>query len=61
MLSFPTRGRMSATDPKPTAATALAAAIARLAAELSLAEEPSRFTAALDNDPDVRDAREHSD
>ncbi len=52
---------MSEPDPKPTAAADLAAAIARLARELSLAEEPSGFVAALENDPDVREAREFRD
>ncbi|HKB24456.1 MAG TPA: hypothetical protein VKG64_05310 [Methylomirabilota bacterium] len=52
---------MSDTDRTPTADTDPAAAIARLAAELLLTDEPSGFVAALDNDPDVRDAREHSD
>ncbi len=61
MLSFPTPRRMSDTDRTPTADTDPAAAIARLAAELSLTDEPSGFVAALDNDPDVPDAREHSD
>lgn len=42
----------------PAAAAELAAAIARLAAELSLAEEPSGFVGALENDPDTRDARQ---
>jgi hypothetical protein len=51
---------MSEPDRRSPAATDLAAAIARLARELALAEEPSGFVAALDNDPDVRDAREHS-
>jgi len=60
MLSFPPRTRMSEPDRRSPAATDLAAAIARLARELALAEEPSGFVAALDNDPDVRDAREHS-
>lgn len=46
---------------QPAVAAELAAAIARLAVELSLAEEPSGFVAALENDPDARDAREHSD
>lgn len=52
---------MNDTDRTPTAATELAAAIARLAAEIGLAEEPSGFVAALDSDPDLRDARERSD
>jgi hypothetical protein len=39
----------------------LAAAIARLAAELALADEPSGFVVALEHDPDARDAREHVD
>ncbi|MEK7386207.1 MAG: hypothetical protein AABZ83_07170 [candidate division NC10 bacterium] len=42
----------------PAAAAELAAAIARLAGELSLAEEPSGFVAGLENDPDTRDARQ---
>ena len=42
----------------PAAAAELAAAIARLAGALSLAEEPSGFVTALENDPDTRDARE---
>lgn len=60
MLSFLSRTRMSDPDRKSPAATDLAAAIARLAPELSLADEPSGFVAALDNDPDVRDSRQHS-
>jgi hypothetical protein len=52
---------MSAPDQRPQAAAELAAAIARLASELTLAEEPSGFVSALESDPDVRDAREHSD
>lgn len=61
MLSFPTQRRMSAPDPRPQAAVDLAAAIARLASELALAEEPSAFVTVLENDPDTRDARELSD
>ena len=57
MLSFGTRTRMSDVTRRPDAA-ALAEAIARLAAELSLAEEPSGFVAALEHDPDARDARD---
>ncbi len=50
---------MSEPDRRPPKAAAdLAAAIARLAAELSLGEEPSGFVAALEKDPDTRDARE---
>jgi len=60
MLSFPSRRRMSDPDRTPPAAADLAAAIARLAGELPLTEEPSGFVAALENDPDVREAREHS-
>jgi hypothetical protein len=52
---------MSAPDQRPQAAADLAAAIARLATELALAEEPSGFVAALEHDPDERDAREHGD
>lgn len=55
MLSF--QRRMG--EPiRPPAAAELAAAVARLAAELSLADEPSGFVAALENDPDIRDARQ---
>lgn len=50
---------MSDQDRPPAAAADLAAAIARLAAGLSLAEEPSGFVVALERDPDARDAREH--
>lgn len=59
MLSFRTRTRMG--DPSrqpPAVAVELAVAIARLAADLALADEPSGFLAALENDPDARDARE---
>ena len=50
---------MSEPDPRlPKAAADLAAAIARLAAELSLGEEPSGFVAALDSDPHALDAPE---
>jgi len=51
---------MSDPDRTPPAAADIAAAIARLAGELPLSEEPSGFVAALENDPDVREAREHS-
>ncbi len=57
MLSFRTHTRMGEPTRPPAAAVELAAAIARLAGELSLAEEPSGFVAALENDPDTRDAR----
>ncbi len=40
MLSFPSRTRMSDPDRTPPAAADLAAAIARLAGELPLTEEP---------------------
>jgi hypothetical protein len=36
----------------------LAAAIERLAGDLSLAEEPSGFSVVLENDPDVREQRD---
>ncbi len=52
---------MDDTGRTPTAPDRLAAAIARLAAELPLAEEPSGFVAALEGDPDARDARRHGD
>ncbi len=48
---------MSDTTRRPDA-VALAEAIARLSAELSLAEEPSGFVTALEHDPDIRDARD---
>jgi hypothetical protein len=35
----------------------LAAAMERLAVDLSLAEEPSGFTVVLEHDPDVREQR----
>ena len=57
MLSFRARTRMSDTTRRPNA-VALAEAIARLSAELSLAEEPSGFVTALEHDPDIRDARD---
>jgi len=57
MLSFRTHTRMGEPT-RPPAAAELAAAIARLAGELSLAEEPSGFIAGLENDPDTRDARQ---
>ena len=51
MLSFRARIRMDAPSRQPgAAAVELAAAITRLAADLALAEEPSGFVAALEND-----------
>lgn len=58
MLSFRAHTRMGEPTRPPAAAAELAAAIARLAGELSLAEEPSGFVAGLENDPDTRDARQ---
>ena len=53
MLSFRARTRMGDPSPQPPAvAVELAAAIARLAEDLALAEEPSGFIAALESDPD---------
>lgn len=58
MLSFPARTDMSDVTPPPTAAApGIAAAIARLAPDLALADEPSGFVGALEHDPDVREAR----
>jgi hypothetical protein len=51
---------MGDTERTPTAAAELAATIARLEGDLALAEEPSGFVAALENDPDAREARGHS-
>lgn len=58
MLSFRPHTRMSEPPRQQRMDVAdLAAAIERLALDLSLAEEPSGFTVVLENDPDVREHR----
>jgi len=59
MLSFRPHTRMSEPPRQLRVDVAdLAAAIERLAGDLSLAEEPSGFSVVLENDPDVREQRD---